>query len=149
MFVLEAEPKELTIVLILGPINVEDLSKLKGLSGLDSLGDVQKDIKSKKGGGDETLCFCAGVFCGDDCPVAVLASGGEGGFNGVCHTGDQIPRACHRIPFLGLVSFVMGKNAEYGVSNVHVAEFEDFREAMDGEELNRMSKTSWAPNGNA
>ena len=52
MFVLEAEPKELTIVLILGPINVEDLSKLKGLSGLDSLGDVQKDIKSKKGGGE-------------------------------------------------------------------------------------------------
>ena len=52
MFVLEAEPKELTIVLILGPINVEDLSKLKGLSGLDSLGDVQKDIKTKKGGGE-------------------------------------------------------------------------------------------------
>jgi Domain of unknown function (DUF4252) len=50
MFVLEAEPKELTIVLILGPVNVDDLSKLKGLGGLGSLGDVQKDIKGKKGG---------------------------------------------------------------------------------------------------
>ena len=50
MFVLEAEPRELTIVLILGPVNVDDLSKLKGLGGLGSLGDVQKDIKGKKGG---------------------------------------------------------------------------------------------------
>lgn len=52
MFVLEAEPKELTIVLILGPINVDDLSRLKGIGGLSSLGDVQKDIKAKKGGGE-------------------------------------------------------------------------------------------------
>ena len=52
MFVLEADPKELTIVLILGPINVDDLAKLKGIGGLGSLGDVQKDIKGKKGGGE-------------------------------------------------------------------------------------------------
>ena len=52
MFVLEAEPKELTIVLILGPIHMEDLGKLKGLGGLSALGDVQKDVreKDKKGG---------------------------------------------------------------------------------------------------
>ena len=54
MFVLEVEPKELTIVLILGPIRMEDLSKLQGLSGLGALGGVQhtphgKD-KDKKGG---------------------------------------------------------------------------------------------------
>lgn len=42
MFILTAEPKELTIVLILGPINMEDLGKLKGLSGLSALGDVAK-----------------------------------------------------------------------------------------------------------
>ena len=53
IFVLEAEPKELTIVLILGPIRMEDLGKLKGLGGLSSLGDVQKDLKPvKKGGGE-------------------------------------------------------------------------------------------------
>jgi hypothetical protein len=40
MFILSAEPKELTIVLILGPIKMEDLGKLKGLSGLGSLGDI-------------------------------------------------------------------------------------------------------------
>ncbi len=54
MFVLTAEPKELTIVLILGPIRMEDLGKLKGLGGLSALGDVQsashgKD-KDKRGG---------------------------------------------------------------------------------------------------
>lgn len=40
MFVLAAEPRELTIVLILGPIHVEDLSKLGGLGGLGALADI-------------------------------------------------------------------------------------------------------------
>jgi len=40
MFILESAPKELTIVLILGPIRAEDLGKLKGLSGLGALGAV-------------------------------------------------------------------------------------------------------------
>ena len=53
MFVLEAEPKDLTIVLILGPVNVDDLSRLKGLGGLSALGDVQKDLKAGKKGGEE------------------------------------------------------------------------------------------------
>jgi hypothetical protein len=34
MFILTVEPKELTIVLILGPIRMEDLGKLKGVAGL-------------------------------------------------------------------------------------------------------------------
>jgi hypothetical protein len=33
MFILTVEPKELTIVLILGPIRMEDLGKLKGMAG--------------------------------------------------------------------------------------------------------------------
>jgi len=41
MFVLAAEPKELTIVLILGPIHPEDLSKLGGLGGLGALGNIE------------------------------------------------------------------------------------------------------------
>jgi hypothetical protein len=60
MFILAAEPKELTIVLILGPIRMEDLGKLKGIGGLDALGDVEKNAKVKekikeksKTGGDE------------------------------------------------------------------------------------------------
>jgi len=54
MFVLEVEPKELTIVLILGPIKMDDLGKLKGIGGLGALGDVEKDMKTKdkKGGGE-------------------------------------------------------------------------------------------------
>ena len=47
MFILDVEPKELTIVLILGPIHMEDLGKLKGLSGLGALGDVARDADAK------------------------------------------------------------------------------------------------------
>lgn len=47
MFILTAEPKELTIVLILGPIRMEDLGKLHGLAGLGALGNVDKMPKVK------------------------------------------------------------------------------------------------------
>jgi Domain of unknown function (DUF4252) len=47
MFILAAEPKELTIVLILGPIRVEDLGKLHGIAGLGSLADVERDANEK------------------------------------------------------------------------------------------------------
>jgi hypothetical protein len=40
MFILAAEPRELTVVLILGPIRSEDLGKLKGIGGLGALGAV-------------------------------------------------------------------------------------------------------------
>jgi hypothetical protein len=42
MFILTVEPKELTIVLILGPIRLDELADLKGLSGLGSLDEVSK-----------------------------------------------------------------------------------------------------------
>jgi predicted nuclease of restriction endonuclease-like RecB superfamily len=45
MFILSAEPKELSIVLILGPINVEDLAELHGIGGLHVLKDVEKSTK--------------------------------------------------------------------------------------------------------
>jgi hypothetical protein len=56
MFVLSVEPKELTIVLILGPIHMDDLGKLKGIGGLSALGDIEKNVRAKdkdKKGGDE------------------------------------------------------------------------------------------------
>ena len=49
MFILEVEPKELTIVLILGHVNMDDLGKLKGIGGLGALGDVEKNAKGDKG----------------------------------------------------------------------------------------------------
>jgi hypothetical protein len=59
LFILEVEPKELTIVLILGPIRMEDLGKLKGIGGLGALGaldGVQQSShgkeKGKKGGNE-------------------------------------------------------------------------------------------------
>src|SRR5580698_8752294 len=56
MFILSAEPKELTIVLILGPINIDQLGELKGLSGLGALANVTKDghIKDKEKTKDNT-----------------------------------------------------------------------------------------------
>jgi hypothetical protein len=46
LFILTVEPKELTIVLILGPVRMEDLGKLKGIGGLSVLGDVEKSANS-------------------------------------------------------------------------------------------------------
>jgi Domain of unknown function (DUF4252) len=40
MFILSAERKELSIVLILGPIRMEDLSRLNGIGGLGALGSL-------------------------------------------------------------------------------------------------------------
>ena len=47
MFVLSVEPKELAIVLILGPVRMEDLGRLKGIGGLGVLGDVESHPKVK------------------------------------------------------------------------------------------------------
>jgi hypothetical protein len=60
MFILSAEPKELSIVLILGPIRMDQLGALGGLGGLGALGEVEKNVKDKdkdkskdkKGGGE-------------------------------------------------------------------------------------------------
>ncbi|HUN85781.1 MAG TPA: DUF4252 domain-containing protein [Terracidiphilus sp.] len=48
MFILSAEPKELTIVLILGPIRMDQLSQLSGLGGLGSLSDIEKQSHKDK-----------------------------------------------------------------------------------------------------
>jgi len=48
MFVLTAEPKELCIVLILGPIHMDQLSLLKGFGGLDALSNIGKEKQKQK-----------------------------------------------------------------------------------------------------
>jgi hypothetical protein len=48
MFILTAEPKELTIVLILGPVRMQDLGMLKHIGGLGSLGEIAKDAGVKE-----------------------------------------------------------------------------------------------------
>jgi hypothetical protein len=72
-------------------------------------------------------------------PVAVLAGSGEGGFDGVVHSIESRynVRATH-IPFLGLISMISKRASHGGVSSLHVAEIENFRETVDGDELNRM-----------
>jgi hypothetical protein len=47
IFVLSAEPKEISIVLILGPVRMDQLGMLKGLSGLSGLGSIDKTSKGK------------------------------------------------------------------------------------------------------
>jgi len=43
MFILTAAPKELTIVLIMGPIRLDQLGELNGIAGLGGLGDAAKN----------------------------------------------------------------------------------------------------------
>lgn len=72
-------------------------------------------------------------------PVAVLAGGGEGGFDGVVHSIESRYHVrATRIPFLGLVSLISRKATHGGVSALHVAEIESFNEPVDGDELNQM-----------
>ncbi len=56
MFILTVEPKELTIVQILGPIRMEDLGMLKHIGGLGSLGEVAQipGVKDKEKTKDKT-----------------------------------------------------------------------------------------------
>ncbi len=72
-------------------------------------------------------------------PVAVLASGGGRGFNGVV---DAIEAQYHvratKVPFMGLISLVARKASHGAAANLHVAEFENFTADVDGQELDRM-----------
>lgn len=87
------------------------------------------------------VCFVALVV-----PVAVLASGGEGGFDGVVRTLEvKYHVKATRIPFMGLISMISRRATQGGVSNVHVAEFDDFSETMNGDELNRMVEQKLGP----
>jgi len=47
MFILTAEPKELTVVLILGPIHMDQLGELRGIGGLGALRGVVRDANGK------------------------------------------------------------------------------------------------------
>ncbi len=72
-------------------------------------------------------------------PAAVLATGGEGGFNGVVRSIEtRYHVRATRIPFVGLMSFISGRATHGGVGNLHIAEFESFDADVDGDELNAM-----------
>ncbi|MGC1421085.1 MAG: hypothetical protein WA354_02155 [Terracidiphilus sp.] len=80
------------------------------------------------------ICFLALAV-----PVVVLASGAEGGFDGVVSSIESRYNVhAQRIPFLGLISFISHKATKGGVSGMHIAEIDDFHADVDGEELNRM-----------
>jgi hypothetical protein len=82
---------------------------------------------------------CAALCVAVIVPWVALASGGEGGFDGVVNSIESRYHAhATRIPFLGLASLVAGTATHGGVAGVHVAEFEHFSAPVDGEELNRM-----------
>jgi hypothetical protein len=79
------------------------------------------------------IAICAIVLI---VPVAVLAGSGNG-FDGVVSTLEHRYHAhATRIPFMGLVSLVAHKATTGGVSGLHVAEFDDFNDKVDGDELN-------------
>jgi len=72
-------------------------------------------------------------------PVAVLAGGAEGGFDGVVRSIESRYHVrATRIPFMGLIGLISRKATHEGVSDLHVAEFDSFIGPVDGDELNRM-----------
>ncbi|MGB7546184.1 MAG: hypothetical protein WBM14_00410 [Terracidiphilus sp.] len=80
------------------------------------------------------ICFVALLV-----PIVVLAGSGEGGFDGVVSSLESRYHAhATRIPFLGVLSLISRRATHNGVANLHVAEFDDFRGPVDGEELNRI-----------
>lgn len=89
------------------------------------------------------ILVCAGALI---VPVVVLASGGEGGFDGVVRSIEHTYHVrATRIPFMGLISFVSGGATHGGVGNLHLAEFDDFTASLDGEDLTRMVEEKLGP----
>jgi len=79
-------------------------------------------------------------------PVTVLAAGGDSGFEGIVHSIESTYHVrATRIPFLGLVSLISRKATHGGVSSLHLAEFESFPDAVDGDELNLMVEEKLGP----
>ena len=79
-------------------------------------------------------------------PVAVLASAGEGGFDGVVHSLEhQLHVKAQRIPFMSLISFVARGASNGAVSGMHIAEFENFSGDIDGQDVNRMVEQKLGP----
>ena len=79
-------------------------------------------------------------------PVAVLASGGDSGFDGVVHSIEHTYHVrATRIPFMGMASFLSRGTTGGGVSNMHVAEFDNFDLSIDGEDLSRMVEEKLGP----
>jgi hypothetical protein len=71
-------------------------------------------------------------------PVVVLA-GSDSGFNGVVSSIESRYHAhATRIPLMGVMSLVAHKATRGGVSGVHIAEFDNFQEKVDGDELDAM-----------
>ncbi len=79
-------------------------------------------------------------------PVVVLAGGGAMGFDGVV---DAIESEYHvdatRIPLMSLVSFVANRASHGAASNLHIAEFDNFSAAIDGDELTKVVEAKLGP----
>ncbi len=148
MFILTAEPKELTIVLILGPI-AGPAGQLKGLAGWARWATWRKTRTAKtrtsQDKGQEQgqegrrpmkrLLADSGCFCGAaGSAVVVLAGSGEGGFDGVVQLDrEPLSRAGHAHSVHGAGQPDCAQGHTWRRGRLHVAEFENFTEPVDGE----------------
>jgi hypothetical protein len=82
---------------------------------------------------------CAVVAAAVIVPWAVRAASAGDGFERVVSSIEQQYHVrATRVPFIGLASFAAGGATHGGVGGIHIAEFENFTQSVDGDELNRM-----------
>ena len=80
------------------------------------------------------------------CAVVLAATGAAGSFDGVVNSIEsQYNVHATRIPFMALVSLVAAGATHDGVRGLHVAEFEHFTAAVDGQELKQMVDKKLGP----
>jgi hypothetical protein len=79
-------------------------------------------------------------------PVAVLAGGGDGGFDSVVRSIESRYHVhATRIPFIGVISLIASRATHEGASNLHIAEFDSLSQPVDGDELSRMVEQKLGP----
>lgn len=87
------------------------------------------------------VCFTALVV-----PAAVLAGGGELGFDGVVSTLEhEYNLHADKIPMMGLIRFVAYRASHAAVSNLHVAEFDAVPDTVDSDQLNHIAEQKLGP----
>jgi hypothetical protein len=86
---------------------------------------------------------CTVVFAAIIVPWAVRAASAGDGFERVVSSIEQQYHVrATRVPLIGLANFAADGATHGGVGGIHIAEFENFTQSVDGDELNRIVESN-------